>query len=109
MVLASKTWLSLTPEPERVLPDAVATLRAGGRPTPEQVAAERERAERLVRRANRRDWRRWISEARGLARRSRDGGDPRVAEAAELAAAVIENHDALALGITPRGRGAMNE
>jgi hypothetical protein len=32
-----------------------------------------------------------------------------VTEAAELAAAVIDNHDALALGITPRGKGAKNE
>jgi hypothetical protein len=109
MVLASKTWLSLTPEPERELPDAIATLRAGGRPTAGQVAVERERAGRLVRRANRRAWRRWLGEARGLARSSREGGDPQVAEAAELAVAVIDNHDALALGITPRGRGAKNE
>lgn len=107
--MPSKTWLSLTPEPERELPDAIATLRAGGRPSAEQIAAERERADRLVRRANRRAWRRWLSEARGLARSSRTGGDPQVAEAAELAAAVIENHDALALGITPRGRGAKHE
>jgi hypothetical protein len=109
MVLVSRAWLSLTPEPERVLPDAVATLRAGGHPSAEQVAAERARAERLVRRANRRGWRRWLSEARTLARSSRTGGDPQVAEAAELAVAVIDNHDALALGITSRGRGANNE
>jgi hypothetical protein len=109
MVLASRAWLSLTPEPERELPDAIATLRSGGRPTAEQVAAERERADRLVRRANRRAWRRWISEARSLARNARNGGDPQVTEAAELAAAVIDNHDALALGITPRGKGAKNE
>jgi hypothetical protein len=106
MVMASKVWLSLTPEPERELPDAVATLRAGGCPTAQQIAVERERADRLVRRGNRRAWTRWLTEARGLARSSRTGGDPQVAEAAELAASVIDNHDALALGITPRGRGA---
>jgi hypothetical protein len=109
MAMASRTWLSLTPEPERELPDAIATLRAGGRPSAEQIAAERARADRLVRRANRRAWRRWLSEARGLVRSSRSGGDPQVAEAAELATAVIDNHDALALGITPRGRGAKHQ
>jgi hypothetical protein len=110
MVTARRTWLSLTPEPERELPDAIATLRAGGRPSDGEIAAERERVERLVRRGNRGAWTRWIAEARGLIRgRTRSEGDPRLAEAAERAAAVIDNHDALALGITPRGRGSENE
>lgn len=106
MVLASKAWLSLTPEPERELPVAIATLRAGGCPTAAQVAAERQHANRLIKRGSRRAWARWLSEARGLARSSASGGDPRLAAAAELTASVIDNHDALALGITPRGRGA---
>lgn len=104
--MASKAWLSLTPEPERELPVAIATLRAGGSPSAAQITAERERADRLIRRGNRRAWTRWLSEARGLAGGSRTGTDPQVAEAAELAASVIDNHDALALGITARGRGA---
>jgi hypothetical protein len=108
MVIASKTWLSLTPEPERELPAAIATMRAGGAPSAPEIAAERERAERLVRRGNRRAWTRWLTEARGLARACRTERDPRVSEAATRAAAVIDNHDALALGITPRGGGARN-
>jgi hypothetical protein len=108
MVMASKTWLSLTPEPERELPDAIATIRAGGTPSEREVAAERKRADRLVLRGNRRAWTRWLNEARGLARSSRTEGDPRVTEAADRVASVIDNHDALALGITPRGRGAKN-
>ncbi len=106
MVLANRTWLSLTPEPERELPDAIATLRSGGRPSEAEIAAERERAERLIRRGNRRAWSHWLSEARSLARsRTRLESDPAVAEAAERATAVIDNHDALAQGITPRPRG----
>lgn len=106
MVLANRTWLSLTPEPERELPDAIATLRAGGRPNADEIAAERERAERLIRRGNRRAWVRWLREARGLAgSRARTNDDPTVAEAVRRATAVIENHDALAQGITPRPSG----
>jgi hypothetical protein len=106
MVLASRTWLSLTPEPERELPDAIATLRADGHPSTDEIAAERERAERLIKRANRRAWTRWLSEARSLAiSRAKANDDPTVAEAARRATAVIENHDALAQGITPRPRG----
>ena len=63
MVLTSRAWLSLTPEPERELPDAIATLRAGGRPTAEQIAAERERAGPASSGAPiDGPWRRWISE-----------------------------------------------
>ena len=42
------SWLSVTPEPERELPEAVATLTAGHRAPSEAVARERERVERLV-------------------------------------------------------------
>ena len=99
MVLTRRAWLSLTPEPEGELPDAIATLRAGGRPTAEQIAAERERAERLDHGApNRRAWRRWLSEARRPRPQLHDGGDPQVAEAARVADAVIDNHDALGVG-----------
>lgn len=103
MVLSDRTWLSLTPEPERELPDAIATLRAGGPPSADEVAAERRRAARLVERANRGAWTRWLGEVRRLAG-SRSGGDRAVTEAARRATAVIDNHDALAQGITPRPR-----
>ena len=42
------SWLSVTPEPERELPEAVATLAAGRRADDREVARERERIERLV-------------------------------------------------------------
>jgi hypothetical protein len=101
MPVRKKAWLSLTPEPERVLPHAIAALRAGDEPSPEAVAAESRRAERLVVGASRRRWRRWLAEVRRLAER---GEAARPADA-RLARDVIENHDALGLGIADRSRG----
>ncbi len=98
---ARDAWLSLTPEPERDLPAAIATLRAGGHPDPAAVAEERERAERLVLRGNRRSWVAWLREAVELAD-SRPRGGPEVTEARELVLDVISNHDALELGLPGR-------
>jgi hypothetical protein len=99
--LSDSTWLSLTPEPEDQLPRAIAALRAGTAPSPEAVAAERHRVERLVLRGRRRAWRRWISETRELAER----GAGRQPHDAQVALDVVENHDALCLGLARRGRG----
>jgi hypothetical protein len=96
-----KPWLSLTPEPENELPRAIAALRAGDDPAPEAVASERNRVERLVVRGRRRGWRRWMRETRELAER----GAERQPREARLALDVIENHDALCLGLARRGRG----
>ena len=97
-------WLSITPEPEGELPLAIATLRVGGAPDPVQVTAERERAERLITRARRRAYRRWLADARGLASEA-DVGDWRLRAAARVTDEVLDNHDALALGLESRGRG----
>ena len=99
---AREAWLSLTPEPERDLPAAIAALRAGGRPTPAQVGAERERAERLVLRGSRSRWLAWLNEGLELANGS--GDDPRLAQARELLLDVIENHHALEQGLPGRVR-----
>ena len=50
------SWLSITPEPERELPDAVATLTAGRRAGPDAVAAEQARIERLILHGSQRRW-----------------------------------------------------
>jgi hypothetical protein len=97
-------WLSITPEPEGELPPAIAALRAGGRPSPERVQAERDRAETLVSRARRRAYERWLADARAMAAAT-PAADPHVREAARVATDVIDNHDALALGLRRRGRG----
>jgi hypothetical protein len=94
---ARHAWLSLTPEPERELPVAIATLRAGGPPPAAAVAQERVRVERLVTRANRRAWTRYIAEAAELARSAE--GDGEVAAARALVLDVIDNHDNLRLGL----------
>lgn len=105
MVRIGSTWLSLTPEPERELPDAVATLRHGSAAPPERLAAERERVERLIVGARRRAYERWLAEARTLARSRARHSDPDLRAAAETTIAVIDNHEALRSGLMRRGRG----
>jgi hypothetical protein len=90
-------WLSLTPEPESDLPRALATLRAGGAPSPEAVEAERARAERLVLRGSRRRWLAWLREGLEAAESAVPGTE--VAEARELVLDVIANHHALVRGL----------
>jgi hypothetical protein len=85
---ADHAWLSITPEPERELPDAVAALRPGG-----SVEAERARVERLVVRGSRRAWSAYLAEAARLARDAPPG------EARSVVLDVIENHDNLKLGL----------
>jgi hypothetical protein len=108
------TWLSVTPEPERELPEAVATLAVGARPhvdaTPSEreswvraVAAERDRIERLVLRGTQRQW---LAYLHGVVERiegAADSEDPDVARARERAAAVISNHHHLLLAMPGRG------
>ena len=89
-------WLSITPEPEFELPEALATLRAGGPPSAAQVELERARAERLVMRGSRRAWRRYLAEALALAGSSEG---PAVAEARAVVEDVVRNHNNLELAI----------
>jgi hypothetical protein len=93
---ARHAWLSITPEPELELPEALATLRAGGIPWAHEVAAERARAERLVLRGSRRAWRRYLAEALALAGSS---ADPAVAEARAVVEDVVHNHNNLELAL----------
>jgi hypothetical protein len=90
-------WLSITPEPERELPAAVAELREGGAPSPGALAAEEARVERLVTRGSRRAWTGYLREAAELARRAPPGA------ARQIVLDVIDNHDNLKLGL-PGGR-----
>jgi len=92
-------WLSLTPEPERLLPAARAALRSGRVPPPvELVARERADAERLVVRARRARWDAWLRESAALAEGAA-GATGATAAAAALVHDVVANHDALALGL----------
>jgi hypothetical protein len=90
-------WLSITPEPERELPAAIATLRAGGAPSASAVEQERRRMERLITRANRRAWMAYMADAAALARAA--GAEGEVGEARALVLDVTDNHDNLRLGL----------
>jgi hypothetical protein len=89
-------WLSLTPEPERLLPPARAALRSGFVPPPDElVARERAAAARLVLRARRARWEAWLRESEALAERAYGPTEA----AGALVRDVVANHDALALGL----------
>jgi hypothetical protein len=89
-------WLSLTPEPERLLPEARAILRSGMIPPPgELVEREREVAERLVVSGRRASWDAWLRETAALAAEAEEETE----SAGALVRDVVANHDALALGL----------
>lgn len=103
-MVRAATWLSITPEPERELPEAVATLHHGGPPSPDEVSAETDRIERLILRGSERAWLRYLHGVVELIDRRADDLDGDVQRARARAASVISNHHNLLLGL--RGRGA---
>lgn len=97
------SWLSVTPEPERELPQAVATLALGRPAPPEAVEAERARIERLVLRGRQRAWLAYLHGVVDLIEARSAEPDPATAEARARAASVIANHHNLLLGLPGRG------
>jgi hypothetical protein len=93
------SWLSITPEPERELPEAVATMAAGRRAGPDAVAAERARIERLILRGTQRRWLAYLHTVVDLIAAGRGIDDPDVAAARARATNVITNHHNLLLGL----------
>jgi len=98
----STSWLSVTPEPERLLPGAVATLLTGGRPPAAAIEAERDRLERLIRRARLRPWLAYLTRALALAQERRATADPDVVRARALTLELIADHHNLLLGLPSR-------
>ena len=94
------SWLSITPEPERELPAAVATLTAGRRADRAAVAAEHARIERLILRGSQRSWLAYLHEVVDLIASGDGSADPEVAAARARATKVIANHHNLLLGLT---------
>jgi hypothetical protein len=87
-------WLSLTPEPELLLPAPLALLRRPG-----TARAERTRIEGLVLRGNRRTWLAGLDEAVWLIERAaRDLRPEEVAPALE-AAGVLHDHCRMLIGL----------
>ena len=111
---SSRAWLSLTPEPERELPAAIAVLRratggecagtgaVAGRPA--DVAREAERAEALVLRGSEPSYLAWLREAAELAAAGARSPDPEVAHAAGVVRDVVRNQAGLLLGLPGGGR-----
>jgi len=97
------SWLSVTPEPERELPGAVATLAAGRRAGDDEVLREQARIERLVLHETQRQWLSYLHVVVGLIDAVSASGDPDVALARERARAVIANHHNLLLALPGRG------
>jgi hypothetical protein len=96
-------WLSITPEPERELPAAVATLRSGGAPSDGEVAAEAGRIARLITRSGQRQWLRYLHGVLELTESRATSRDPAVRRAAWRAAAVLANHHNLLLALPGAG------
>ena len=98
------SWLSITPEPERELPEAVATLAAGrradGRAGADLIAAEQARIERLILHGSQRRWLAYLHEVVELIATRNGSDDLDVAAARARAINVIANHHNLLLGLT---------
>jgi hypothetical protein len=97
------TWLSVTPEPERELPRAVATLICGRRAGAEEVSRERTRIERLVLHGGQRRWLAYLRRVVDLIESRAGEDDPDVVHARARAREVIANHHNLLLGLPGRG------
>jgi hypothetical protein len=93
---AGTAWLSLTPEPERTLPELLALLDSTSEPV------EADRMSRLVLRGTSRRWLRHLDRAAAVALEVAEGrraGDP------ELALAVVDvvlEHDRMLIGLPGR-------
>jgi hypothetical protein len=97
------TWLSVTPEPERELPRAVATLAGGSRPDADAIAREQERIEQLVLHGSQRQWLSYLHEVVELIQSTAGTDEPDLAQARSRARAVIYNHHNLLLALPGRG------
>jgi hypothetical protein len=96
------SWLSVTPEPERELPGAVATLALGHRAPPEAVARERDRVERLILRRTQAQWLAYLHSVVELIDRPEVNHEPDVARARAVAMKVVLNHHNLLLALPGR-------
>src|SRR5690349_19866034 len=96
------SWLSITPEPERELPRAVATLLHGPGPPAGAVAVVQERIERLVLYGSQRQWLGYLHGIVELIETRAGVQDTEVAGARARAIAVILNHHNLLLALPGR-------
>jgi hypothetical protein len=102
-MVRTATWLSITPEPERELPAAVATLARGTKPTEAAVLDESARIERLILRGGERAWLSYLHHVVELIDSRSDSPSAEVQRARQSALDVISNHHNLLLGLNGRG------
>ena len=102
-VVKRGAWLSVTPEPERELPLAAATLRAGRPPDASAVRAEQVRIEQLLLHGTQRRWIAYLHEVAELIDACAPSADPDVRRQRARAVAVLANHHNLLLGLPGRG------
>jgi len=100
--VAPHSWLSVTPEPERELPEALATLRHDGDPSALDVQRERARIEALILHGRQRDWLAYLTRALDETERTRPSNNPGVVRARAIVREVIANHHNLLLGLPGR-------
>lgn len=96
-------WLSVTPELERELPLAVATMRGRSRPDRAAVRREQQRIERLLLHGGQRRWIAYLREVVVLIDACESSADPDVRHQRARAVEVIANHHNLLLGLPGRG------
>ena len=96
-------WLSITPEPERELPQAVAVLSAGRAVDADAVTRERERLQAIVLRRGQRRWLTYLRRVIELIELRTGATDPVVRDARQRAHLVITNHHNLLLGLSGAG------
>ncbi len=87
-------WLGLTPEPERELPEAVATLRALDSGTRQDTDSEVRRIRHLILHGTQRTWLRYLADVTALVQRV--SAHPRAASttrtALDAAETVLDHH-----------------
>ncbi|HTU30904.1 MAG TPA: hypothetical protein VMF07_16065 [Solirubrobacteraceae bacterium] len=103
MAIRRAAWLSITPEPERELPRAVAVLTAGHQVGDDAVRAERVRLQAIVLRHGLRRWLGYLREVLELIERRTGDDDPDVTHARARARTVLINHHNLLLGLPGPG------
>src|SRR3954471_4971571 len=101
--VAPQSWLSDTPEPERELPQALATLRhEADPPPPRAVREEEERIEKLILHGSQRDWLAYPTGAPTNTDPPRPSNNPGVVRVRAIVREVIANHHNLLLGLPGR-------